>query len=653
MYKYDSFEEYLQLNYFEEFKTRLAEYIEENELDVFSDDVHHKHYDDYDIYEIKVAYVQYTKSQVDKVEFDVYLDAKFVVTDKVYDEKSPWPPVLTRKGRYIYRMKGSFKKGFKGQKQNEMSKIELEEEPERISSGLVPVIKYEELDNYATKFLKFFCPEALETPMKLKLNDILNKNGITYYLAPLEDDVYGKTYFANDKATIYKFDEDDFFSATETEEIDVGPGTILVNFFKHMDRPKGVYRNTIIHECVHWFFHRNYFELRHCLNEEDTSVTCYKSNRTFENIDVEWMEWQARSLAPRILMPKKMAIMKYDELAEEVEELEGADEMTFIEKTNWILKRFAAFFEVSLQSAQIRLKELGKSRFDGVRNYVDGGYIKDFTFKDRFLKKNQTFIISSDELGKLLYTNSFVRESLTSGKLLYINKMLVINNPKYVDCKKYVLTDYALEHVHECALVFNVERFGIDDNGELIRLNFLSSTVNGRKEIKSLDENQLEAMLSSAKIDGSHYEKHKSELPTTFHETLEYHIKCAKRKKIIKGYEDLAFESDVSDKTIRSYKDGLTSPSRINVIKIGLALKLSAPYIIDLLTKADQLMVYTGAENILLYTIIYSYQRVGLEEVCIALMKNHNASVLDFSDTYLKNHGITEKKGISFSDLFQ
>ena len=83
MYKYDSFEEYLQLNYFEEFKTRLAEYIEENELDVFSDDVHHKHYDDYDIYEIKVAYVQYTKSQVDKVEFDVYLDAKFVVTDKV------------------------------------------------------------------------------------------------------------------------------------------------------------------------------------------------------------------------------------------------------------------------------------------------------------------------------------------------------------------------------------------------------------------------------------------------------------------------------------------------------------------------------------------------------------------------------------------
>ena len=146
--------------------------------------------------------------------------------------------------------------------------------------------------------------------------------------------------------------------------------------------------------------------------------------------------------------------------------------------------RFANFFGVSKLSAKIRLREIGKTEIEGVGNYVDGEYTKPFFFKRGSLKNNQTFIISSENLSRLLTTNLLVQKALQEEKLLYINKMLVVNNQKYVNYQKYEMTEYALEHADECCLIFNVTRLGINENGMYDKYSFLFSSPGQRKEIK-------------------------------------------------------------------------------------------------------------------------------------------------------------------------
>ena len=63
------------------------------------------------------------------------------------------------------------------------------------------------------------------------------------YPAPLDDNIFGKTYFVTTTVTVYK--DDSYF---ETEGITVPPGTMLVNpdvFFMHNI---GTMNNTINHE---------------------------------------------------------------------------------------------------------------------------------------------------------------------------------------------------------------------------------------------------------------------------------------------------------------------------------------------------------------------------------------------------------------------
>lgn len=65
--------------------------------------------------------------------------------------------------------------------------------------------------------------------------------------------------------------------------------------------------NTIIHECVHWERHKMFFELMRLLSHECHSISCkiieiYGKDKT-KSTPLDWIEWQANTLAPKILMP--------------------------------------------------------------------------------------------------------------------------------------------------------------------------------------------------------------------------------------------------------------------------------------------------------------------------------------------------------------
>ena len=74
-------------------------------------------------------------------------------------------------------------------------------------------------------------------------------------------------------------------------------------------RNAGTFRTTIVHECVHWRYHRKAFMLEQLiLGEEATAIRCRVDGVADEaqGAATQQMEWQANRLTPRIQMPREM-----------------------------------------------------------------------------------------------------------------------------------------------------------------------------------------------------------------------------------------------------------------------------------------------------------------------------------------------------------
>ena len=87
-------------------------------------------------------------------------------------------------------------------------------------------------------------------------------------------------------------------------------------------RSLGSENNTKIHECIHHDSHGLFFEMQKLLSGKDfSSISCEvtrerkKSGDEIENA-LKFIEWQACALTPHIQMPKKTAIVKFQEIYE-------------------------------------------------------------------------------------------------------------------------------------------------------------------------------------------------------------------------------------------------------------------------------------------------------------------------------------------------
>ncbi|MEE3947687.1 hypothetical protein ACWFN4_19060 [Bacillus mycoides] len=122
------------------------------------------------------------------------------------------------------------------------------------------------------------------------------------------------------------------------------------------------------------------------------------------------------------------------------------------------IEEVAAFFDVSKLAAELRAIDVGFDQAMGTFVHVDGRYYPPYSFRSGALKKNQTFVI--DEMNALYEANMSKEfsEMVFSGKVVYVNAMFCINDLQYVirhEAGSLELTEYALEHVDECCLIFD------------------------------------------------------------------------------------------------------------------------------------------------------------------------------------------------------
>ena len=337
-----------------------------------------------------------------------------------------------------------------------------------LSDSLIPYIKKEDLENVAEDFLQRYYPQALkitklgEKPVAINPNVLASNMGLTVLSHCIKEDgsVFGRIYFNNTDTELY----DDTSKRNVFTHIDAN--TIVVDPHTYYLRTVGTFNNTIIHECVHFDKHYKAFKLAQLYNKEASCISC----ETTEDLNIPnnknsgwFMEWQANQLSPRIQMPAKPFKSKAEEyINKHVKSLviENPNRNVYKhEVMESVIKELASDFEVSIQSAKIRLIELGFEDAIGTFNYVDGHYVKPHSFKKGSIELNQTFTISLWDAFAESVRNIDLKEKLDTGNYVFCENHFVLNAPFYVERidGNLQLTHYARAHMDECCLAFELK----------------------------------------------------------------------------------------------------------------------------------------------------------------------------------------------------
>ena len=325
-----------------------------------------------------------------------------------------------------------------------------------LDDNLVPVISTAELESHAEEILRHVYPEALQCPMRVDVEKFAERIELKIVRKHLSRNgtIFGQMIFHPTSVDYYDLDKRGF-STYEAEG-----GTIFADDEIFFLRNIGSWNNTIIHECVHWLKHRKHIELKRAVGGIVSRISCQvaevpastdKKTRT----DTEWMEWHSNALAPRILMPRKPFKQKADELIAWHMENNKTDRLSDVIVA--VICELQEFFDVSVQSAKIRMIDIGYTEAIGVLEYVDGQYMPSHAFSSGAIGKNQTYTIPMMEGLAEYAANPMFRQLVDTGNFVYIDGHYCINAPQYVIVNEHgilEMTDYALAHMDECCLSF-------------------------------------------------------------------------------------------------------------------------------------------------------------------------------------------------------
>jgi len=482
--------------------------------------------------------------------------------------------------------------------------------PGQLSDYLVPVIHKEELDAVAEGFLRQYYPEALESPMPVPAADLAARMGLTIRQEHITKTctVFGQVFFADCVVPCYDEEKGVY------HDVAVDEGTILVDPDVFFMRTLGSYNNTIVHECVHWGLHRRFFELEKLYNTEAKSIVCQVKEGDApekKRSPLEWMEWQANHLAPRILMPAATTKVKIEELFAAARTVSpNATPSDIMEQ---VVIALAEFFGVSKQSAKIRMIDLGYTDAIGVFNYTDDGYVPSHSFESKAVAKNQTFVVGEADLAIAFLTQPNFQSMMESGRYVYVDKHICINDKKYIGktaAGTAVLTDYAMQHMDECCLTFDVtykknSQYGASFYTEcaLFRAamsdshpeaGYLHNQFNQAIDVKASTSADFKSSVTAITAV-------KKALPSEFGDTLSAHM-----KRLSMTNEAMADRCLINEDNIRKYRNGQKKPKLQTVIALCVGLQLPPMLGFDLVDKAGFTLksgLEQAAYNIILCTM--------------------------------------------------
>ena len=219
-------------------------------------------------------------------------------------------------------------------------------------SGL-PVLNKAQIDDIAERLIKDFFPRATEVPTAIDVDGLAQN-----YLGLYQDFQYlshngvylGMTIF-RDTNEVPVYDPE----TRRAEFISARARTIIIDNGLLDNRQEQRYRFTVGHEAAHAILHSGYFSCTAERKGGEPIIQCRKDKSVFSSgrktvwTDSDWMEWQANNLSSALLMPRCMVHKLTDGMNAKSSAFQSAACMRAVSNT----------FNVSLQAAEIRLKDLG------------------------------------------------------------------------------------------------------------------------------------------------------------------------------------------------------------------------------------------------------------------------------------------------------
>lgn len=462
--------------------------------------------------------------------------------------------------------------------------------PKPMSDALVPIIYKEDLEKEAEDFLRRYYPKALLEPCFVNPRELADNMGLTVRVMRISKDtsVFGRCYFTECETMLYDPKSDSTYSDT------IPAKTILVDKDVAFLRNVGAQNNTIIHECVHWDKHRKAFALARLYDKDLSSIGCKVAGGVSGNNRdaVDWMEWQANALAPRIQMPIEMFKKAASRLITETRlEAGNYDLIDIIEP---VIDKLALEFGVSRAAAKIRMVDAGYEEAIGAFNYIDGRYVAAHKARKGFLKRNETFSISVQDAAIQRVVDPKLKEAIENGRYQYVDSHYVRSSPLYLEYDENGntrLTHYARNHMDECCLVFQLsiigqvgekyhsECFLNRDERSLIDFDV---TYHGGYE-NSTDKNQLKLLQETIAEENRIYGLLPNDYAAALRMVIDWRndqIKAEKEahpnKDISKiTAKEIADRTDLNEATVRRTLKGETTSTNTLVL---ICLALHLPY---------------------------------------------------------------------------
>ncbi|MCQ4922227.1 helix-turn-helix transcriptional regulator [Tissierella carlieri] len=563
-----SFTEYVKDRFYNNLYSAVENYIEQNinNLDLKLQKV--INIGEVSLVDIEFKWVVINDLPKMKIEFDVVVDAGIEVTERNYrydnvDECSQW---------FMIRCSGDLDNDLDDFQINNICIYnQKNKQPNPLSDSLVPYIYKEDLEEVATEFIRKYYPEALKTPMAIEPQELAKRMDLDVKVKRITQDfsIFGQIYFHDCNAEFYD-EEEDMMVETSVEG-----RTIFVDPQAYYLRNLGAVNNTIVHECVHWDKHRKAFELERLYNSSASKIKCEVVGGIKDNNKevTDWMEWQANALAPRIQMPLSTFKMRAFEFIKQYKKEKDTTEI--IDIIEPVIDDLATFFCVSRLAAKIRMVDVGYEEAIGAFIYIDGRYVRPHRFKKGILEKNQTFSISVVDAIIQRIANPQLNSIVENGTYQFVDSHFVLNHPKYLTQDLFgqtILTDYARTHMEECCLIFDLSVQAVY-KGKYYSECFLNrdSSSNIIFEAKFADNNE-ENTSQNEMI--KKYNKDLLDvamrLPMSLAGTLDALIRWSEMTE-----EDLAWESQLSEKTIQRLRNG--EPDNVTIetiVQLCIGMKL-------------------------------------------------------------------------------
>ena len=563
-----SFKEYIKDNLDNQIWKGIEEFL--NSVDPSVLDLHLSkilNVGEMELYETELQFVDVSDLPGSAIAFDVIIDATLIVhdEDRYHNDESEashqW---------FMIRCRGSLDCRLRDLDIYDVLVYNGRNRQRRpMSNALVPIIYKDNLEKEAEAFLQKYYKEALLQPMWINPSELARRMKLTVirHRISKDMDVFGQIYFREMDAKLY-----DGEKGEETVR-HVMPGTIVVDPLVVFQRNLGAYNNTVVHECVHWDFHKKAFALEQLYNVAASQIKC-KVVGGIEgpnNDDTKWMEWQANALAPRIQMPLTMFKQKASELIRKYRD--ELDVFELCELMPFVIEELSTFFVVSRTAAKLRMIDAGYEEAAGTFIYIDGHYIKPYAYKKGAIKYNQTYSIPAQDAAIQSITNPKLRDAC---HYIYIDSHFVLNHPRYVisdEKGETQMTPYAQYHMDECCLAFDLsvrseveERYHREcflnrDKGSPVDFDIVYTGENGELDAESRKKLIHDTVIEEANV-----------LRSLSNDYTEAWRALLKWRGISQA--ELSRRTGISEKTIGHIINGDTAGTLNNVVLMCLAAHL-------------------------------------------------------------------------------